>query len=100
MFIIKVTVKENSFQVKPSKRLVATMLNPDKILNIRSYKQYIISAIKWDKVSIWHPLTFSDVPQGSILVIRDIRYVLAIWDRFIPSMFRIKIEKCKVVPIN
>ena len=28
--IIKVTVKENSFQLKPSKRLVAMMLNPER----------------------------------------------------------------------
>ena len=32
------------------------MLNPEKIF-ILDPKQYIISAIKTDKVSIWHPLT-------------------------------------------
>ena len=56
VFIIKVTVKENSFQLKPSKRLVATMLNPEKVF-ILDPKQYIISAIKTDKVSTKHPLT-------------------------------------------
>ena len=56
VFIIKVTVKENSFQLKPSKRLVATMLNPEKNF-ILDPRQYITSAIKRDKVSIWHPLT-------------------------------------------
>ena len=56
VFIIKVAVKENSFQLKPSKRKVGKMLNPEKN-SILDLKQYIISAIKTDKVSIWYPLT-------------------------------------------
>ena len=51
VFIIKVTMKENSFQLKPSKRLVATMVNPEKIF-VLDPRQYITSAIKRDKVSI------------------------------------------------
>ena len=51
VFIIKVTAKENSFQLKPSKTLVATMLNPEKTFILDS-RQYITSAIKRDKVSI------------------------------------------------
>ena len=44
---------------------------------------------------------FSDVPQGSILAIWDMRYVLAIWEiDFFPSMFRIHINKWEVVPTN
>ena len=53
-FIIKVTVKENSFQLKPSKRLLATMLNPEKIF-VLDPRQYITSVIKRD--NDWHPLT-------------------------------------------
>ena len=56
VFIIKVTVKESFFQLKPSKRLVVTMLNPEKIF-ILDPRQYINSAIKRDKISIWNPLT-------------------------------------------
>ena len=51
VFIIKVTVKDNSFQLKPSKRLVATMVNPEKIF-ILDPRQYITLAIKRDKISI------------------------------------------------
>ena len=50
LFIIKVTVKENSFQLKPSKRLVAKMLNSKKKKTILDPRQYITSAIKRDKV--------------------------------------------------
>ena len=56
MLILKVTVKENSFQLKPSKRLVATMLNPEKIF-IVDPRHNITWTIKRDKVNIWHPLT-------------------------------------------
>ena len=49
-FIIKVTIKENSSEMKPSKRLVATMLNPEKSF-ILDPRQYITSAMKRDKVS-------------------------------------------------
>ena len=51
VFIIRVTVKENSFQLKPSKRFVAAMLNPEESF-ILDPRQYITSAIKRDKVSI------------------------------------------------
>ena len=40
VFIIKVTVKQNSFQLIPSKILVATMLNLDKLF-ILDPRQYI-----------------------------------------------------------
>ena len=69
IFIIKVTVKESSFQLKLSKRLVATMLNPEKIFILDS-RQYTTSATSFNFIKI-----FSDVPQGSILAIWDIIYL-------------------------
>ena len=45
MFVIKVTVKENPFQLKSSTRLVATMLNPEKKINL-DLRRYISSVIK------------------------------------------------------
>ena len=86
-------------QLKPSKRLVATKLNPEKLF----IRQYITSAIKSDKVSMKSfnfIEIFLDVPQGSILAMWDMRYVF--WQYgidFFPSMFGIHIDKCKVVPI-
>ena len=50
-FIVKVTIKETSFQLKPSKRLVATMLNHEKFF-ILDPRQYITSPFEKDKVSI------------------------------------------------
>ena len=78
VFIIKVTVRGKSLQLKPSKRLVATIVNPEKIFILDS-RQYITLAIKRDKVSILSSFNFikvfSDVPQES---------VLAIWEKFLP----------------